>query len=269
MRVLFECCEGCGKHPNEDIFGYNKNTFWVIDGATDIFNDNYFSETSDVQWIVQKLNYFLKENSSIMSLREMLRKAIENVRLEAFERAPIINTVPINRLPTFSICCARIKEPKLEYLCIGDCSLFCSNCPSNRYSDLRVLPFHYQVNEVKEKYKNNQSEYSSQVLKKVHEIKKYINIESGYWIGTLDSNVVDKSVVGNIDIKKGDRFLLCSDGFRPSLDEAGLIQFSVNEIFDKDKINKLIMNQISSEIDYHEQTGINIADDKTVLLVEI
>lgn len=269
MKVLFECCEGCGKHPNEDIFGYQNNTFWVIDGATDIFNDNYFSEISDVQWIVQKLNYFLKENSSSKFLKEMLRKAIENVRLEALNRAPIISTVPINKLPTFSICCARIRKNKLEYLCIGDCSLFCSNCPSNRYSDLRVLPFHFQVNEIKEKYKNNQSEYASQVLKKVREIKKYINIENGYWVGTLDSNVVDKSIEGDIDIKEGDKFLLCSDGFRPSLDEAGLISFSLNDIFDKEKINRLINNQISSEIDYYMKTGINIADDKTVLLVEI
>lgn len=269
MKVLFEYSEGCGKHPNEDMYGYVNNTFWVIDGATDIFKDNYFSEVSDVQWVVQKLNYFLKEKSTLISLKEMLRSAIENVRTEALNKAPIIRTIPVNQLPTFSICCTRIKGNKLEYLCIGDCSLFCSSNPLNRYTDLRVLPFHYQVNEVKEKYKSNQNEYNTQVFKKVREIKKYINIEGGYWIGTLDSNVVDNSIEGDIDIKKGDRFLLCSDGFRPSLDEANLIPFSSNDIFDEESVSGLIKNQISSEMKYHLKTGINISDDRTIILVEI
>ena len=269
MKILLEYCEGCGKHPNEDTYGYNNNTFWVIDGATDIFNDKYLSEISDVQWIVQKLNYALKEKSLLISLKEMLRAAIENVRAEALKTSPVISTIPLNQLPTFSICCVRINKNNLEYLCIGDCSLFCSNCPSTRYSDLRILPFHYQVNEVKEKYKNNPNEYNIHVFEKVREIKRFINIEDGYWIGTLDPNVVGKSVEGRIDINQGDRFLLCSDGFRPSLDEANLISFSPNDIFNEKSVNELIKNQIFSEKKYQSQTGINISDDKTILLVEI
>ncbi|MCM1263574.1 MAG: hypothetical protein NC313_12745 [Butyrivibrio sp.] len=269
MKILFEYCEGCGKHPNEDAYGYDNNTLWVIDGATDIFNYKYFSGVSDVQWIVQELNYVLKEKSSLISLKEMLRAAIGSVRLKALNIAPIINTIPINQLPTFSICCVRINKNSLEYLCIGDCSLFCSRSPSIRYSDLRILPFHYQVNEVKEKYKDNQNEYNKQVLKKVREIKKYINTKEGYWVGTLDPNVVDNSVEGYIDINQGDRVLLCSDGFRPSLDEANLIPFSPNDIFDEKSVNRLIENQIFSEEKHQLQTGINISDDKTILLVEI
>lgn len=269
MKILFEYCQGCGKHPNEDIYGYKNNTFWVIDGATDIFNDNYFSEISDVQWIVQKLNCALKEKSSLLSLKDMLRAAIKSVEMDALKKAPIIKTIPMNQLPTFSICCARININNLEYLCLGDCSLFCSSCPTIRYSDSRILPFHYQVNEVKEKYKGNQSEYSIRVFEKVREIKRYINIEGGYWIGTLDSKVVDKSIEGCININRGDRVLLCSDGFRPSLDEANLISFSPYDTFDEKSIKQLINNQISSEKKYQSQTGIDISDDKTILLIEI
>lgn len=269
MKVLFEYCKGCGKHPNEDAYGYSNNTLWVIDGATDVFNDNYLSEISDVQWIVQQLNCVLNEKSSIISLKEMLRAAIESVRVRALNVAPVIDKIPVNQLPTFSICCVRINRNNLEYLCIGDCALFCSSSPLIRYSDLRVLPFHYQVNEVKKKYQDNQNEYNIQVFKKVREIKKYINIEEGYWVGTLDSNVVDKSVEGCIDISQGDRILLCSDGFRPSLDEAKLVSFSPNDIFDEKRIEQLVKNQIFSEEKYQLRTGIDISDDKTILLAEI
>ena len=269
MKVLYEYCQGCGKHPNEDAYGYVNNTFWVIDGATDVFNDNYLSENGDVQWIVHKLNCSLREKSSILSLKEMLRSSIENVRTEALNKAPIISTIPINKLPTFAICCVRINKSILEYLCLGDCSLFHSKDPSTRYSDFRILPFHYQVNAVKEKFKSCPTEYKIQVIEKVREIKKYINVEDGYWIGTLDPDVVDKSVQGCIDSAQGDRFIICSDGFRPSLDEADLVSFSPNDIFDEIRIKKIIQRQIFSEEQYQLQTGIPISDDKTVLLIEI
>lgn len=269
MQVLFEYSQGCRKHLNEDTYGYTDNFLWVIDGATDVFRNCYLSALGDVQWVVKKLSFALKEVAPLLPLKKAVRTAISTVRNEALALAPEIQDVPTNKLPTYAICCVRYENNQLNYLCLGDCSVFSSKEPSIRYTDVRILPFHFRVNAVKEQYKYNIDKYNSEVLKVVREIKQYINIEGGYWIGTLDPDIVERSVEGSITVQKGDRFLICSDGFRPNIDESQLVSFAPEDIFNVSKLGNIINKQISSEYDYLIQTGIDISDDRTILLAEI
>lgn len=269
MRVLFEYSQGCRKHPNEDAYGYTDKFLWVIDGATDVFENCYLSTLGDVHWVIQKLNCALKETVSLLPLKKAVRTAISTVRNDALAAAPEIRDVPINKLPTYAICCVHYEKNLLNYLCLGDCSIFSSREPSIRYTDTRIFPFHLRINGVKEQYKYNSDKYNSKVLKEVRKIKQFINIEGGYWIGTLDPNIVEKAIEGSITVQKGDKFLLCSDGFRPNIDEAQLVSFAPEEIFNVSKLENIIKKQISSEHDYLRQTGIDISDDRTILLAEI
>ena len=269
MRILYEYCQGCGKHPNEDIYGYNKNVFWVIDGATAVFADNYISSQGDVNWIVNELNFALSNQDNKVNLTEMLRAAITEVRHKAISIAPILDSVVPNELPTFAICIIRINEQTLEYICLGDCSVITSKEPNIRYSDNRILPFHYMVNDVKEKYKYDIAEYKKMVKKKVQEIKQYINTEDGYCIGTLDPDSALLSINGIMPIRKSERILLCSDGFQPNIDEAGFVEYCSSEYFDPVKIDSLIKRQRITEIEYFAKSNIDISDDVTVLLIEV
>lgn len=269
MEILFEYCKECKKHINQDVCGYQNNIFWVIDGATDVFGNNYLSSVGDVYWIVQKLNRLLKEGDKKLPLKEYVRTAINKVRTEAIIKAPIINEIPINKLPTYAICCVRYTENFLEYLCLGDCSLFVSRFPDKRYTDTRILPFHLEVNAIKDQYKHDIEKYKIEVVKKAREIKQYINVKNGYWIGTFDPDIVDYAIEGKINIKNGERFLICSDGFRPNIDEANFVQFESGDIFDEIKLQGILDRQEVTEEKYFLETGIDISDDRTVLLVEI
>ncbi|MBP3609259.1 MAG: protein phosphatase 2C domain-containing protein [Lachnospiraceae bacterium] len=269
MKILLEYCQGCKKHINQDAYGYKDNFFWVIDGATDVFDNHYLSPLGDVYWIVQKLNNALKKGNTKSSLKEFVSAAIREVQLEALAKVPNINQIAINKLPTYAICCVKYTQGFLEYLCLGDCSLFISKSPTTRYTDTRIQPFHLQVNEVKEQYKNNSEQYRAHVLEIVREIKNFINIENGYWIGILDPNIVEHAIIGNVEIEEKDRFVICSDGFRPSIDEANLIYFESKDIFIRAKLQTILEQQNLEENNYLLKTGIDISDDKTVLLVEI
>ena len=241
---------------------------WVIDGATAVFKNDYLS-MDDVQWIVQKLSKELYNSDATRSLKEILFLAIKAVRSKAVSIEPLIASIPSNKLPTFSICLVQYYHNALHYLFLGDCSLFASTFPDIRITDKRILPFHHQVNQVKTKFQDNPAKYNQEVLRKVREIKGYINNNDGYWIGSFSAEVAKKSITGILFIQRGDRFLICSDGFRPNIDEASMVDFKANDIFDEVKLKDIIEKQIASENIYYMHTGIDISDDKTVLLFEV
>lgn len=269
MKILFEYSQGCRKHINQDVHGYNNNVLWVIDGATEVFGNEQLSSLGDVYWVVQTLNNKLKEGNTLLPLKDFVREAIFKMSEMAVEIAPSIMERPVNKLPTYAMCCVRVMDTYLEYFILGDCSLFISSTPQIRYTDNRIEPFHLQVNAVKDRYKDNIDLYNSEVLKKVREIKQYINVDLGYWIGTFDPSIALHAIEGSIDIRLGDRILLCSDGFRPNLDEANLFQYNSLDIFCKNSLESIIVKQNETEIDYFTETGIDIADDKTIILAQI
>lgn len=269
MKILFEYSQGCTKHINQDAYGHNDNIFWVIDGATEVFENNCLSSLGDVYWVVQTLNKKLKEGNTLLPLKDFVGEAISKMYEMAVEVSPSITEIPINVLPTYAICCIRCMDSYLEYFFLGDCSLFVSHTPDIRYTDNRIEPFHLQVNAVKEQYKDNVDLYRSEVLKKVREIKKYINAESGYWIGTFDASIASHAIVGKVDIRVGDHILLCTDGFRPSLDEANLFEYNPLDIFYKKSLQSIITKQNKAELKHFMETGIDIADDKTIVLIQI
>lgn len=269
MNVLFEYSKGCRKHINQDVYGMKDNVFWVIDGATEVFPNCLHAESGDVYWVVNALHDELQTCDASLPLIEIVRIAIKNMCKKAVSISPKILTVPANVLPTYAICCIKVYETTLEYLCLGDCSLFVSNNPSNRITDRRIEPFHFLVNKVKNQYKDDQQLYRQKVLETVRLVKQFVNVEGGYWIGTYDPSIVDHSIVGNVSINKADKFLLCSDGFRPSIDEASIVRFEPLDIFNKDRLITILDEQEKAEIEIYKKTGIDIIDDKTVLLVQI
>ena len=50
---------------NEDIIGYERNYFWIMDGVTNLFNTNIFDYGSDSRVLVEKVSCALKKISMI------------------------------------------------------------------------------------------------------------------------------------------------------------------------------------------------------------
>lgn len=269
MEILLEYCEGCNKHINQDIVGHSDNIYWVIDGATEVFSNYYLSSQGDVHWVVNTLNEELKKCDTTLPLKEILRTAIYKMNSKALNIAPEIQFQELHTLPTYAICCIKCNHDSIDYLCLGDCSLFISNNPQLRITDKRIEPFHLYVNFVKDKYKNDPLIYKEQVTKAVKKIKESLNKEGGYWIGDFDPAIVDHAIAGTVSVMKGDLFVLCSDGFRPNLDEARLISYDSTKIFQKEYLIDILHKQRESELSFYNKTGIDIMDDTTVLLAQI
>jgi len=51
---------GDASRPNEDRYGFSGELAWVIDGATDLEPNSFFSAPSDVVWLVDRLNALLQ-----------------------------------------------------------------------------------------------------------------------------------------------------------------------------------------------------------------
>lgn len=267
MRILYEYSHGCQKHINQDVYGYRDNIFWVIDGATEVYNNQLLSQNGDVFWIVQHLNDALKHQDICLPLIEYVYSAVTEVHDEAVTISPEVDYVPIHEAPSYAICCVRCINETIEYLVLGDCSLYVSHSPKDRYSDFRILPFHIHINEIKKQFQDDTSRYNYEVQNAVRKIKHFINKDDGYWIGTLNPEIVYKAVTGKIPWSNEDRFLLCSDGFLPSLEESGFFAFQITDIFDPELLSRLLKKQNAEEQNYKRRTGIDISDDKTVLLV--
>ena len=248
MGILLEYCEGCNKHINQDIVGYSDNVYWVIDGATEVFSNYYLSSQGDVHWVVNTLNEELKKIDTALPVKEILRTAIYKMNCKALNIAPEIQFQKLQTLPTYAICCIKCNQDSIDYLCLGDCSLFTSGNPQLRITDKRINPFHLYINLVKDKYKDIPSLYKEEVIKAVKKIKQFLNKEGGYWIGNFDPSIVDHAIVGTINVQKGDFFILCSDGFRPNLDEARLIAYDSTKIFQKEYLVDILCKQKESEI---------------------
>jgi len=171
MKILYEYSRGCGKHINQDAYGYKDNILWVIDGATEVYDSNYFPLNDDVYWVVQTLNKFLREEDASLSLKDFVCNAINKVRNKAFEVAPTIATLDERYLPTYAIGCVKYNKGSLEYFFLGDCSLFVSADLQTRYTDNRIEPFHLQVNAVRNDIKIIKTYIMKKLLKKFVRLK--------------------------------------------------------------------------------------------------
>ena len=268
MEILFEYSKGCRKHENQDMVGYNNNYYWVIDGATEVFSNSRLSTYQDVQWVVKVLNEELANSKSGIPIKQFVKEAIERMRDRAASCGYDSQVSDFRKLPTYAICCIQCTTNTLEYLVLGDCSCIVSDSPYNRITDTRIKRFHLLINEVKKKYENNKSEYENAVKEKARWVKQFMNKEDGYWIGNFDPSVVDQAISGTIQLSKDCRILLCSDGFKPSIDEAGLVPYDTADIFEKERLKNILHQQNASEEIYYKKTGIDISDDKSVLLIQ-
>ena len=266
MKLLFNYIKAGENHENEDIYGVNNNVAWVIDGATEMFYDKYISKKSDTLWTVKQIDKELKSADSTLDLRSMLFEAIKRARKKAEKINPHITELEKYELPSFAICIIKIEKNTLHYLILGDCSLmFKKN--EEIITDSRIKKFHQMVMNIKKEYSNSPL-YKEKVYKTAQEVRKNMNNKDGYWIGTLDENVAFRAVIGSAQVGKGDRVLLCSDGFWPSIHENDVCEYEIKDFFDIRKIKRILREQNNKEQSYKIKTGNSISDDKTVLIIQ-
>ena len=192
MKIKNICSIQGTAMENEDALGNIENYFWIIDGATDLYDSK-----KSIGYSVSEITHLLSEKLKVHcnekeSLKTIFQNAIKEVR----------NIIGLNdsnheeyyKLPTFAFIIARLSQRKLEYLILGDCVMLVND---EQLTDHRVdRLFDLGKNEIENSKKG----------------RGLANKEKGYWIGSLDDASIEHALYGNLEVT-GDKIVLMSDGF--------------------------------------------------------
>lgn len=271
MKNLFSYCEKGDGAANEDICGSVGQFAWVIDGATDVFEKHCLGEENEVSVYVKYLNDAISEIADRyqpQQLQLLVKEAVSLVynRLNFTEKAAGLSEY---MLPTFALAVASIKDETLYYLVLGDCFIgYMEDCSFEVITDYRISDF---------------SKYNRLLLKKIYEETKQIpvskeiyqetrakaNAPQGYPIGSVCGTGIEKALTGAIQLRKGQRFIICSDGFLDYVKGNGVnnqrLFYTHSLVQEIEKMNRFL----SDEQQYYSELRPKKIDDRTILLLEV
>lgn len=224
------CDKGSGTY-NEDIVGLCKKGAWVLDGATGLNNKNLISKESDAKWYVSWWNKYLKENiGKDNSLKEIVLEGLEKIKKEYLLK---LNELKVENLdlPSASAVIIKFYEDKLEYLLLGDCTLFLNKLNENIIiKDERVCKFDEKVFSKMENLNKRGNltilEKNSILLPLIIENRLKKNNNKGYWILEFNKEAVEKSIHGYMDVDDEVKIMMSSDGFSCAWDRYNIFKDS-------------------------------------------
>jgi len=269
--LMHTSLKGDGKF-NEDIASYAGNYFWVIDGATDVFNYAEVSQEGLVSSYVNTLSMSIKNNliKGDISLSKLLKQSIDDTGLFYEHKYPYMANEYEYKLPSFSVAMGRIVGSVMEYLVLGDCyiELF-DGSKRSLITDIRIKN---ATRYNKQELRNLQN---MGVVSKENEVAIYqktrmtMNTEGGYWIGSFFASGIDKAITGSIDINEKTRILCYTDGYdlyNVLNAEATEQHFETTSI--ENNINSLV-EMLNNDNERTKFTRTRKVDDLTVQLFEI
>lgn len=270
MNLEFVYSEkGDGLH-NEDIVGYHNNTYWVIDGATGLFDNTYINKTNDVVWLVNMLNKYLPQFvDDTKSLSDILTDTLKLIYDIAIEINSEVAHIESYKLPTFAITLFRfnrLKNPnEFEYLILGDCSIIVSVDGNVEYLTDNGIERFTIINKQKTKlFEGDEDKYNK--IKEVYkETRKLLNTKGGYYIGSLDGKGVGKAVIGSRPYNKI-KVLAFTDGLLDAFNNQFTSDKNLSLKIIRGKINDL-RNEESYIKSITEGNGRKISDDLSLILV--
>jgi hypothetical protein len=194
---------------NEDRFGIKGNYFWVIDGATDLFNcqeDIGYSVSECMEMLSTELYTVCGTQGSLI---EDLKYAL--ARLNRYMFGPrILTNKEYAKSPTYSMVYGVINGSRIDYILIGDCYLIVDN---QVITDTRISEF---AKANRKKVEKLLSEVDKTELEKARKevfqaTRLKANAEDGYPIGSLCVTSVDNVIQGSLQFKGNLKVM--TDGF--------------------------------------------------------
>lgn len=239
---------------NEDLIGYSKNYYWLMDGVTDLFNFPFFNVQSDAHHLVHRIHDILP--SKLDEQKSLVRIMTETMK----ELTPYLGQypdIPTYKFPTFTIVFVRYNENGvLEYLILGDSSLIIEG--EKILTDVRLEEYNRKNNPV-QKDKETRLEKRSRLEK----TRKLLNTEEGYWIGSMDAKGFEHAITGTLELKDNQRIILCSDGFSNYFEnQESLLQFS----FTSENIVH-VLQEIMKKSEQESSAQLKKRDDLSLLVL--
>ena len=238
--------KGVGKY-NNDIINNIDNFYYVMDGATSLFNDNIFSNKSDLYEYMQSLKRNISNCDNIVN-------SIKNGIIKT--NKDIYNIMDIEEyiLPTFTIAAVKEYSNYIEFYLLCDCLisiLYKDGLIENVWDDRYTL--------FKKKYKKNLQDidnlnlnvFETFKLKRPiwEEMRKFANKDNGYPVGSTRETSIDKGIIKKINKDKIDKILICSDGlyseFGIPLDknyfEKDILEVKISKTDNKDDLSYYLL----------------------------
>ena len=265
MQVIKAVTKRGDRDENEDTYGCIENAFWVIDGATDLF-DLGLSKGDDVAFYVQNLSHEISGNFNInKSLSEIVREAILGTNKKCKIDTTMYETY---KFPSFAIAIVRYTDNRLEYLVLGDCSIIAKvNGEIIEITDTRIAEFSDLNKKGIEKMREQGTLNHNSELSLFQRTRSYMNIENGYWIGSVDPVGVSHALTGEFEIDDKTQIICCTDGFIEAFKTFNISEIN-EETFD-DKILEKIENELRKRQDgdcNRNITRVRVKDDLTYIL---
>ncbi len=211
-----QICYG-GREWNED-YAYSCEKYcFVLDGATSLIPEKYSKEESDAKWYSHAFGKFLETTLSDFSksISEIIKEGIDII---INEYKTLAGDKKIVDFPSSCVAVIRRNKNKIEYFVLGDCGIL-----FKRKNDIKdftdsILPVLDKKNiddMVKIAKQKHIDAIEARKFVDADILKKRLtkNTENGYWILCDDKTACDHAIQGELKIKKGDEFLLYSDGF--------------------------------------------------------
>ncbi|MBR4111065.1 MAG: hypothetical protein IKK43_05205 [Clostridia bacterium] len=218
MKILSEANKQGIRKYNNDIKNNMENIYYVMDGATPLFDDNIFFETSDSYEYMQ----LLKKN---IVVNENIKESFKNGIIESNKKFLNLENYNEYELPTFTMAAVKEKDTTYELFLLCDCliSILYKNGEIENYEDHRFDKIKFECRkEIKEKIEmleiseQEKSEMKREVFRKY---RKFANAQDGYPVGSTNPESIENMIVKEIEKAKIDKILLCSDGL---YDEIGI-----------------------------------------------
>ena len=268
-----------GNTFNEDIFGFNGKSVWLLDGSTGLNKINVTNSDTDAKWFVNRWNLYLKDALlEDKPLLDILKTGIDTIKEEYmnFSGTEYIDKVDY---PSSTITIIRKRDNYLEYFVLGDSPLiYRFNNELNLIQDENLSRFD---DEAKDKIlnisKENKIDYinaknaNCDILIKNRYLK---NIDNGYWILEFDKKAIDKGIYNVIEIKDKFEFLIVSDGFSRYYDTLNLAS-DYKEFFYEvkeatiDEVIQNLRNRELNDIRCNTYPRFKVSDDATLVFGKI
>lgn len=268
----------CGSAEfNEDVVGVTPFGAWVLDGATGLNNKNLVSKDSDARWYVNWWNEYLHKNiSKDISLKDILKYGIRKIKNEYEE---LLNGKSINEIdmPSSAISIIKYNADKIEYLLLGDCTLFAKEKDITIIQDKSISKYDNiifdRMGELPNIENMSYDEIKSSVLDLIIENRLKKNTQDGYWILGFSEEALDNSISGYIEVAKDIIIILTSDGFSCVSDRYNLIEKeSLIDIAEKEGIQYIYSKLRNLEDDDYQTIRFprfKIKDDSSCVYLNI
>jgi len=226
-KIVISTISEAGGKVNEDLINFTKNAFWVMDGATGLW-DRSITGNNDAVWFVSEFNKYLERNiHNDASLQDIVRAGISEIKekWEDILRSKNIADLPTYAEPSSSLILVRFDDEfkKMEYFLLGDSVLVFSidgNYKIVQEDKLRMLD--NIAKKEMSKYLNQGYSLAESRERIIPTLKKHRNMkntEEGYWVLSFQEEAVKHAFTGTVDIEKEAYILAMTDGLEAIIAE--------------------------------------------------